>query len=81
MWSQVFEQNLNCALNVLLQINFFERLLKLAFIQTFFQSTFKAQLKFVLQNLGPHFQNSFVPTCFMFYVLGSRIQHKKAIEN
>ena len=48
----------------------------------FFQCTFKAKLSFLLKNLRPHFQNSFVPSVFFvcFLCLASGWKTKKLLK-
>ena len=78
-----FEKNaqfcLKCTMKkkVFLKANFTQLLIFLFL----FQSTLKAKLKKFFKILRPHFQNNFVQLFFMFSMLSSRIEHKKAIEN
>ena len=73
MRSRIFEKNLGFALMYDVKIVFLKPNFNYLKKKLFFQSTFKAQLRFFLKNLRPHFQNSFVPTCF-FYVFSARLQ-------
>ena len=62
-------------------LNFFLELVLISFqICSFFFKVHLRQKNF--KNLRPHFQQSFVPNFFFILsVLGSRIEHKKFLEN
>ena len=69
------KNKLNCALNLLWNKYFFDRLLKLAIKNFFIQSTFKAHLKKKLKKSETTFSIQFCPE-FSFYVFFARLQNR-----